>query len=155
MKKLLLACGLVCLLAACGNEQPAEQPATEPQPEQVAAEEQPACCAEKQALMAQFEAWDTMEETAKAELLANAKAFVTAKHEAKKAEMEAKGEAMPEMTEECKARCEAFANIDNLSQEEQKAFFMEMFAKKCNHEGEAKCNGDHANCQHHAEEVAE
>ena len=145
--------GLASLfMVACNNApKQQEQEAEEPQQEVVAEQHQCPFCT----LKAEYAKWDEMDETTKADL--NQKAFdlfaqMDAEMEAKKAECEANGEAMPcckegehkcqhdaEMTEEQKAECEAkcaemkakceemqaaWANFANLSLDEQKDLVM-------------------------------
>ena len=118
MKKLFLMMGLACLfMVACNNAPKQEQPKEEPQQEAVAAEEHhcPFCT-----LKAEYANWETMEETAKAELNKKAQALF-AEMDAKMEEMKAEGKEccekageikegcekkMEELTEEAKAECQ-------------------------------------------------
>ena len=129
MKKLFLMMGLACLfMVACNNAPKQEQPKEEP----VVAEEHhcPFCT-----LKAEYANWETMEETAKAEL--NKRAFdLFAEMDAKMAEMKAEGKEccekagemkegcekkMAEMGEEAKAECEAKCAEMKAKCEEMKA----------------------------------
>lgn len=161
--------GLACLfMVACNNTPKQQEQPAEPEQETVAAEEHhcPFC-----PLKAEYANWDNMDEAARVELNNKAIALfaeMDAEMEAKKAECEANGEhkcqhEMAELTEEQKAECEAkcaemkammeqWANIETLTNDEQKDLIlariaaMGMGGKKCNHEGE-----EHQ-CQHEGEE---
>ena len=181
MKKLFLMMGLACLfMVACNNAPKQQEQTSEPQEEAVAEEHHCPFCP----LKAEYAKWDEMDETMKAEL--NKKAFALfAEMDAKMAEMKAEGKEccekagekegcekkMAEMTEEAKVECERkcaemkakmdvlmekWANIENLSLDEQKDLVLERIAAmgmgKCNHEGEEghKCQheGEGHQCQH-------
>jgi len=169
MKKLFLMMGLACLFMVACNNAPKQQEQTpeEPQAEAVAPAEEHHCpfCS----LKAEYAKWDEMEEAAKIEL--NQKACTLfAEMEARKAEMEAKGEAcaqgMAEMTEEAKAECEAkcaelkaqmdavmaqWGNFETMTLDEQKDLVLARIAAmgmgggKCEKEGEG----------HHCDKPAE
>ena len=177
MKKLFLMMGLACIFMMACNNAPKQQAEAEPQQEAVAEEHHCPFCA----LKAEFANWDTMEETAKAELTKKAYdlfAQMDAEMEAKKAEMEAEGHKcmheMAEMTDEAKAECEAkcaemkakceamkaaWEGFEAKTLDEQKDLVLERIAAmgmgKCNHEeGEGhKCQheGEEHQCQHEGE----
>lgn len=160
MKKILLTCGIVCLLASCGSNTPkqAEQPAEAPV-EEVKAVEEHACCPEMQAVMDNFAKWGEMNDEQKAQAIADAKALADKKLAAMKEKCEAETanmtEEMAAKKAECKANCEkAWAEFENMCLDGKKAFLEKFFSHKCcgnecNHEGEHKCNheGEHQ-CNH-------
>ena len=131
-------------------------------------------------MKAEFANWDNMEETAKAELNKKALALFS-EMDAKMAEMKAEGKEccekagemkegcekkMAEMTEEAKAECEAkmaemkakmdevmgkWANIENMSLDEQKDLVLERIAAMGMGQGKCEKDGE----QHHCEKPAE
>ena len=171
MKKLFLMMGLACLfMVACNNAPKQEQPKDEP----VAAEEHhcPFCT-----LKAEYANWETMEETAKAEL--NKKAFdLFAEMDAKMAEMQAEGKEccekagemkegcekkMAEMGAEAKAECEqmkakceemkaAWEAFETKTLDEQKDLVLGRIAAMGM--GEGKC-GNHEAEEHHCNHEGE
>jgi hypothetical protein len=179
MKKLFLIMGMACLFMVACNNAPKQEQKEEPKQEACAAEEHhcPFCT-----LKAEYANWDNMDETAKAELNKKALALFT-EMDAKMAEMKAEGKEccekagemkegcekkMAEMTEEAKVECERkcaemkakmdvlmekWANIENLSLDEQKDLVLERIAamgmgeKKCDHH-----EGEGHQCQHEGEE---
>ncbi len=151
MKKLMLLIAAACFVFVSCNNKPAEdQVATE---ENTEVTEEHHCChemtEEQKAFKADWENWENQTDERKAELIAKAKECFDqrmAEFEAHKAECEAN---KPEC-EAKKAECEAkkaeidkvMANWDNMTIEEQKAFFDENAPcckeHKCCHKGEGE-----------------
>ena len=178
MKKLVLTLGMACLfMVACNNApKQQEQPQEEPKQEVAAEEHQCPFCTMK----AEFANWDNMEETAKAELTQKAIALF-ADMDAKMAEMKAEGKEccekagemkegcekkMEEMTEEAKAACEAkcaemkakmdevmgkWANIGEMSLDEQKDLVLERIAAMGMGQGKCEKDGEGHHCEKPAE----
>lgn len=159
MKKLMLFIAAACFVFVSCNNKPAEETvATE---ENTEVTEEHHCChemtEEQKAFKADWENWDNLTAERKAELIAKAKECFDnrmAEFEAHKAECEAN---KPEC-EKKKAECEAkkaeidkiLANWDNMTVEEQKAFFDEnapcCHGPKCHKEGEGCCKEGHKPC---------
>ena len=153
MKKLMLFIAAACFVFVSCNNKPAEEPVATEENTEVAEEHH--CChemtEEQKAFKADWENWDNLTAERKAELIAKAKECFDkrmAEFEAHKAECEAN---KPEC-EKKKAECEAkkaeidkvLANWDNMTVEEQKAFFDEnapcCHGPKCHKEGEGCCH---------------
>ena len=166
MKKLALTLGMACLFMVACNNAPKQQEATEtPAPETTEVVEEKHECPMDQ-LVNEYAKWEEMDEAAKAIVNAKAIAMFT-EMDAKMAEMKEEGkECMKEcekkceeMTAEQKAECEAkcaemkakceemkaaWANIANLSADEQKALIMSRLEgmKECKHGEKGCCKGE-------------
>ena len=166
MKKLMLFIAAACFVFVSCNNKPAEETVAPEENTEVTEEHH--CChemtEEQKAFKADWENWENQTEERKAELIAKAKECFDKRMEemeAHKAEMEANKPECEEHKAECeakKAECEAkkaeidkiLANWDNMTIEEQKAFFDEN-APCCHHkchkgEGEGCHKGEGHKC---------
>lgn len=176
MKKLMLLIAAACFVFVSCNNKPAEETVATEENTEVAAEGQHCCqmTEEQKAFKADWENWENQTEERKAELIAKAKECFDkrmAECEAHKAECEANKPECEAKKAECeahKAECEAkkaeiekiMANWDNMTIEEQKAFFDENApcckghkcckeAKEgcCKKEGEGCCKDGQKPCE--------
>ena len=179
MKKLFLMMGLASLfMVACNNAPKQEQPKEEPQQEAAVVEEHhcPFC-----ALKAEYANWETMEETAKADLNKKALALFT-EMDAKMEEMKAEGKEccekagevkegcekkMEELTEEAKAECQkkceemkaeceamkaAWEAFETKTLDEQKDLVLGRIAAMGMGQCKHDAEGEEHHCQHEGEE---